>query len=67
MSNLGGKKNLAVYGVLLLALVVACLVSLFAGAVPLPAAGLWHSGIFRLRLARTGWAWWPGRDSPWRA
>ena len=47
------EKSLAVHGVLLLALVVACLVSLFAGAVPLPADDVWHSGIFRLRLART--------------
>ena len=53
MSNPCGKKSLAVHGVLLLALVVACLVSLFAGAVPLPADDVWHSGIFRLRLART--------------
>ena len=53
MSNLCDKKSLAVYSVLLLALVVACLVSLFAGAVPLPADDVWHSGIFRLRLART--------------
>ena len=41
------------HGALLLALVAACLVSLFAGAVPLPADDVWHSGIFRLRLART--------------
>ena len=53
MSNPCGKKSLAVHGVLLLALVVACLVSLFAGAAPLPANDVWHSGIFRLRLART--------------
>ena len=53
MSNPFGKKSLAVHGVLLLALVAACLVSLFAGAVPLPANDVWHSGIFRLRLART--------------
>jgi iron complex transport system permease protein len=53
MSNPGGKKSLAVYSVLLLALVVACLVSLLAGAAPLPANDVWHSGIFRLRLART--------------
>jgi iron complex transport system permease protein len=53
MSNPFGKKSLAVHGVLLAALVVACLVSLFAGAVPLPANDVWHSGIFRLRLART--------------
>ena len=53
MSNPFGKKSLAVYGVLLLALVAACLVSLFVGAVPLPANDVWHSGIFRLRLART--------------
>ena len=53
MSNACDKKSLALYGVLLLALVAACLVSLFAGAVPLPARDLWHSGIFRLRLART--------------
>ena len=53
MSNPCGKKSLAVHSVLLPALVVACLVSLFAGAVPLPANDVWHSGIFRLRLART--------------
>ena len=53
MSNPYGKKSLAVHGVLLLALVAACLVSLFAGVVPLPANDVWHSGIFRLRLART--------------
>ena len=53
MSNPCGKKRLVVHGVLLAALVVACLVSLFAGAVPLPANDVWHSGIFRLRLART--------------
>ncbi len=53
MSNPGGKKSVAVYSVLLLALVVACLVSLLAGAAPLPANDVWHSGIFRLRLART--------------
>ena len=53
MFNLRDKKTLAVHGVLLLALVVACLVSLLAGAVPLPTDALWHSGIFRLRLART--------------
>jgi iron complex transport system permease protein len=53
MSNPCGKKTLAVYSVLLLALVAACLVSLLAGAVPLPAHDVWHSGIFRLRLART--------------
>ena len=46
------KKGLVVYGVLTLALVAACLVSLFAGAVPLPTYDVWHSGIFRLRLAR---------------
>ena len=53
MSNPRDKKSLAVHGVLLLALLAACLVSLFAGAVPLPANDFWHSGIFRLRLART--------------
>ena len=53
MSNLCDKKSLTVHGALLLALVVACLISLFAGAVPLPADDVWHSGIFRLRLART--------------
>ncbi len=53
MSNPCDKKSLAVYSVLLLALVAACLVSLFAGAVPLPAHDVWNSGIFRLRLART--------------
>jgi iron complex transport system permease protein len=53
MSNPSGKKRLIVHGVLLAALVVACLVSLLAGAVPLPADDVWHSGIFRLRLART--------------
>lgn len=53
MFNLSDKKSLAVYSVLLLALVVACLVSLLAGAAPLPANDMWHSGIFRLRLART--------------
>ena len=53
MSNPWNKKSLTVHGALLLALVVACLVSLFAGAVPLPADDVWHSGIFRLRLART--------------
>jgi len=53
MSNLSDKKSLTVHGALLLALGVACLVSLFAGAVPLPADDVWHSGIFRLRLART--------------
>jgi len=53
MSHRCGKKNLAVHGVLLLALVAACLVSLLAGAVPLPADDVWHSGILRLRLART--------------
>ena len=53
MSNSSSKKSLAVHGVLLAALVVACLVSLFAGAVPLPTENVWHSGIFHLRLART--------------
>jgi iron complex transport system permease protein len=53
MSTLCDKKSLAVLGVLLLALVAACLVSLLAGAVPLSADDVWHSGIFRLRLART--------------
>ena len=53
MSSPYDKKSLAVHGVLLLALVAACLVSLFAGVVPLPAHDVWHSGIFRLRLART--------------
>lgn len=53
MSNLCDKKSLTVHGALLLVLVVACLISLFAGAVPLPADDVWHSGIFRLRLART--------------
>jgi iron complex transport system permease protein len=53
MSNPCGRKRLVVHGVLLAALVVACLVSLFAGAAPLPANDVWHSGIFRLRLART--------------
>ena len=53
MPNLCDKKSLTVHGALSLALVVACLVSLFAGAVPLPADDVWHSGIFRLRLART--------------
>ena len=53
MFSLRDKKNLTVHGVLLLALVAACTVSLFAGAVPLPANDVWHSGIFRLRLART--------------
>ena len=53
MSSPLRKKSWAVHGVLLLALVVACLVSMLAGAAPLPANDLWHSGIFRLRLART--------------
>jgi iron complex transport system permease protein len=53
MSNPCCKKRLVVHGLLLLALVAACLVSLLAGAVPLPANDVWHSGIFRLRLART--------------
>jgi iron complex transport system permease protein len=53
MFNLCDKKSLVVQGVLLLALVAACLASLFAGAVPLPAHDVFHSGIFRLRLART--------------
>ncbi|MGO8691460.1 MAG: FecCD family ABC transporter permease [Thermoguttaceae bacterium] len=53
MSSSCDKKSLVVYGVLLLALVAACLVSLFAGAVPLSAHDVWSSGIFRLRLART--------------
>ena len=41
------------HGVLLLALIAACLVSLLAGAAPLPAEDVWRSGIFQLRLART--------------
>ena len=53
MSNPFAKKSLAVYGILLLVLVVACLVSMLAGAAPLPANDVWHSGILRLRLART--------------
>jgi len=53
MSNPCCKKRLVVHGLLLLALVAACLVSLLAGAVPLPVDDVWHSGILRLRLART--------------
>ena len=53
MFNLRDKKSLTVYGVFVAALVAACVVSLLAGAVPLPADDLWRSGIFRLRLART--------------
>ena len=53
MFNLRDKKSLSVHGVFLAALMVACTVSLVVGAVPLPADGLWRSGIFRLRLART--------------
>jgi iron complex transport system permease protein len=53
MSRPSRKKSLVVHGVLLLALVAACLVSLLAGAVPLPTDDVWHSGILRLRLART--------------
>ena len=53
MSDPSRKKSLILHGVLLLALVAACLVSLLAGAVPLPADDVWHSGILRLRLART--------------
>ena len=47
------KKNFVIYGVLLAALVVACLVSLCTGAVPFSTHDMWSSGIFRLRLART--------------
>jgi len=54
MSKLVDKKSAALHGVLLAMLVAACLISLFAGAVPLPAEDVWRSGIFRLRLARTG-------------
>ena len=53
MSKLSDKKGLALHGVLLLALIAACLVSLLAGAAPLPAEDVWRSGIFQLRLART--------------
>ena len=53
MSKLNDKKSLALHGVLLLALGAACLVSLLAGAAPLPAEDVWRSGIFQLRLART--------------
>ena len=53
MSRPSRKKSLVLHGVLLLALVAACLISLLAGAVPLPADDVWHSGILRLRLART--------------
>ena len=49
----GNGKNLIVHGVLLLALIAVCLLSLFAGAVHVPASELWRSGIFQLRLART--------------
>ena len=56
MSRIRDKKTVAVYAVLLLALVIACGVSLFTGAVPFAAEDLWRSGIFRLRLARTALA-----------
>jgi len=47
------KKTAMLHGALLLALAVACAVSLAAGPAALPAEELWQSGIFRLRLART--------------
>ena len=32
----------------------ACLFSIFSGAAHVSAGDLWHSGVFQLRLARTG-------------
>lgn len=53
MSTSRAGKDVAMHGILLVAVVAACLVSLFAGAAQLPTGDLWCSGIFRLRLART--------------
>ena len=47
------KSSLVVYGILLLALTAVCLTSVLSGAAYFPAGGPWHSGILRLRLART--------------
>jgi iron complex transport system permease protein len=46
------KSNWVIYGVLLAALIGACAVSLFAGAVRVPAAEMLQSGIVQLRVAR---------------
>ncbi len=53
MSPVLVRKSAALHGGLLLLLGVACMVSLLAGAVPLPTDDVWHSGIFRLRMARS--------------
>ena len=54
MSILGDRKGLIAHGTLLLALVSACLFSIFSGAAHVSAGDLWHSGVLQLRLARTG-------------
>lgn len=46
------KGGWAICGVLFVVLVVACAVSLFAGAVHVPMADLFQSGIIQLRVAR---------------
>jgi iron complex transport system permease protein len=46
------KKNRTIYLVLLIVLVGACVLSLFAGAVSVPVGEMFQSGVIRLRLAR---------------
>nr|NGX63924.1 putative ABC transporter permease protein [Candidatus Anoxychlamydiales bacterium] len=46
------RRNKLIYLTLTAALIVACLVSLFAGAVRVPLGDMLHSNIIRLRLAR---------------
>jgi hypothetical protein len=61
------KKAVAIYGILLLVLVAACMISLASGAAPLPTHDLWQSGIFRLRLTRTVLCVVAGQDYPQQA
>ncbi len=49
---MNNKNSWTIYVVLLLVLAGACLLSLFAGAVRVPADRRFGSGIVRLRLAR---------------
>ena len=64
MSNPSGKKSLTVYGVLLLALVVACLVSMLAGAAPFQPMTYGIQAFFGCGWLGPRWVWSPGQDSP---
>ena len=47
------RSNWTIYGTLWVSLAAACAVSLFTGAVQVPPAEMFHSGIIQLRIART--------------